>query len=972
MDNDPVFDNEVIELNPPKKRRKGLLILVAVVAALFLFGSPLLGIYIDSLWFSSVGYPDIYWYKFKLGGWLFILFLIATFLIIRLPFLLLNRALPALNERSRLRLSSLQDVRDINLLPIVYRPGVWILSALVAFFSASSMSQEWSSFALYLNGSTSGATDPVFGRDAGFYLFKLPALELVSGWFLTLMVILFLVTAALSFYVNYIEKARGTNTVQTNRQTIAPVSIAAAFLALALAIELYLNRFDLLTAKHELFSGANYTDVNVRLLGMMVLMIALLVAAALLVANAFGMKQTRAIVWTIGGLVAIWVIGIIVLPQTIHAFSVKPNELAKEAPYIQHNITSTRRAFAIDGFEERAFQPTPTLTTQQAQANQPTLNNIRLWDRGALQSVLSQIQEIRTYYEFKIPDVDRYQINGQTRQVLIAAREMNVEQLPEQSRNWINQHIVYTHGYGVAMSTVNEFTTEGAPNFLLKNMPVESSAPEIKITRPEIYFGESADSHVYVRTKPQGATLPEFNYPAEGNNDSYSQYEGTAGIAVGGWFRKLALAAYLGDGSNLLFSDYFKDESLLLMRRNVIDRVRTIAPFLLFEEDPYVIIGKDGKLYWMIDGFTHSDRYPYSTGYRVANREVNYLRNSVKAVIDAYDGTVKFYVFDAEDAIIKSYQNIFPGLFLPGAELPEDLREHLRYPSLQLATQASVYTLYHIQNTQTFYNHEDLWAIATDEAMNRDSGKNEALPVRPYHVLMQLPGENKAIEFVNILPFTPSGQGRNNMIGWAAARSDGDDYGHMLVFSFPKNVTVNGPTQIRARVNQDPQISSQMTLWNQKGSNLLRGQLLVIPIAETLLYVEPFYLQAESSPMPELRMVALATQEKLVAGKNFEEALNLLVPEYASQKGAAPTPGAQQGKPPIGKPPGGQQPTTAQAPTGQAAPLAGEIEKLARQAQQLILDYERLTAEGKHREAGEKLDQLKQTLNELARKRSGG
>ncbi|MBI3654545.1 MAG: UPF0182 family protein [Acidobacteria bacterium] len=970
MDNEPIFEPEVIDLTPRRKRKK-LWIALAIIVALFLFGSPLLTIYIDSLWFASTGYSAVYWYKFKLGGWLFLLFLVASFLLIRLPFFWLNRVLPALTEKPRVRLASIQDMRDINLLPIVYRPGVWILSAAVALLSASSMSQQWATFALYLHGATTATSDPVFHRDAGFYLFKLPALELVADWFLTLAALLFVVTALLSLYVNYIEKARGANTSRTNKQSLLPVNLAAAVLALALAMELYLNRFDMLTATHDLFSGASYSDVNVRLMGMTVLIVALLLAALLLILNGLVMRRGRVIIWTLGGLAAIWLIGVIVLPQTIHTFSVKPNELAKESPYIQANINATRHAFAIDGFEERAFQPTPTLTAQQVQANQQTLDNVRLWDRGALQAVLGQIQEIRTYYEFKIPDVDRYQINGQPKQVLIAAREMNVDQLPEQSRNWINQHIVYTHGYGVAMTTVNGFTSEGSPNFILKNMPVESSAPEIKITRPEIYFGESTNSHVYVRTKSQSATLPEFNYPAEGNNDSYTQYEGQAGIPVGGLFRKLALAAYLGDGSNLLFSDYFKDESLLLMRRNVRDRVKEIAPFLLFEEDPYIVIGKDGKLYWIIDGFTYSDRYPYSTEYRIANREVNYLRNSVKAVVDAYDGTAKFYVFDAEDAMIQSYRNIFPSLFLPSSEMPKDLREHIRYPSFQLNAQAAVYTLYHIQNTQTFYNHEDLWAIATDEVANTETGKTEATPMRSYHLLMQLPGEKKNMEFVNILPFTPAGQGRNNMIGWVAARSDGDNYGHMLVFSFPKNVTVNGPTQIRARVNQDPQLSAQMTLWNQKGSRLLRGQLLVIPIADTLLYVEPFYLQAENSPMPELRQVAIATQEKLAAGKTFEEALNLLVPELAAQRNAAALPPAASAKSSTEKL-STEKLSTEKLSTGQPMPLTGEMEKLARQAQQLILDYERLTAEGKHREAGEKLDQLKQTLNELAKKRNGG
>jgi uncharacterized membrane protein (UPF0182 family) len=966
MNNDPLFDDNVIDVTP-RKRRRGLLIFVIITAALFLFGSPLLGIYIDSLWFSSVGYADVYWYKFKLGGLLWLGFFVATFLFVRLPFLLLNRALPALTERPRVRLASIQDVRDINLLPLIYRPGVWVLSIAIALFFASSLSQQWSTFALYLNSAQAGASDPIFGRDASFYMFKLPALELLADWFLTLSGILFLITALLSLYVNYIEKVRGANLSQTSKQSVVPVSVAGALLAIAAAVELYFNRFDILTATHKIFSGANYIDVNMRLTGMLVLLIALAIAAIVLLINAFMLKRLRLIIATAVSLAAIWLIGLVILPQTTQSFSVNPNELAKESPYIQHNIDATRKAFGLNKFEERPFPAPSVLTLQQIQTNKPTLDNIRLWDREALQSVLGQIQEIRTYYEFALPDVDRYRINGQEKQVLLAAREMNVAQLPEQSRNWINQHIVYTHGYGVAMTTVNDFTSEGQPNLILKNMPVESSAPEIKVTRPEIYFGESTNSHVYVRTKPQGATLPEFNYPAEGNSDSYNEYEGQAGIKIGGLFRKLALATYLGDGSNLLFSDYFKDDSLLLMRRNVRDRVKEIAPFLMLEEDPYIVINREGKLYWMIDAFTFSDRYPYSTEYRVQGRDVNYIRNSVKAVIDAYDGTVKLYVFEPDDAIIKSYQNIFPSLFVAGSEMPEDLREHLRYPSLFLNIQANVYTLYHIQNTQTFYNHEDLWAIATGETAVGDGGKPEATYMQPYHVLMQLPGEERNIEFVNILPFTPSGQGRNNMIGWVAARSDGDNYGQMLVFSFPKNVTVNGPTQIRARVNQDPQLSGQMTLWNQSGSKLLRGQLLVIPIADTLLYVEPFYLQASNSPLPELRQVAVATQDKLTTAKTFEEALQALVPELASQKTVTTTQTAQQAKPATEQPATGA-PVTAPP----VVPLTGEIAKLAQQAQQLLLDYERLTATGKHREAGEKLDQLKQTLNELARKRNGG
>jgi uncharacterized protein len=974
MDDDRLFD--VIDIKPPRKRRLGLIVTGAIILALLLFGSQFLSIYIDALWFSAVGYSKVYWYKFRLGGLLFLIFFVLSFLLARVPFVFLNRVLPELNERPKFRLTSVEDIKDINFLPWIYRPGVWVLSAAIALLSAISMSQQWPQFALYLNSQPSLLSDPIFGRDVSFYLFKLPVIELVVGWMQTISVVMLIAIGAASGYIWYFEQVKGTLTEDIRRRATSAISLAAAPFALMLAASMYLDRFDLLHGQHELFTGIDYTDANVRLLAMNIVIGLLVLVAVLVAVNAFFKKQVRTIVRLAAIVAVVWVVGLGIVPSAFHSFSVKPNELAKEAAFIEHNIKMTRHAFAIDrletkdkpdsvglSFEERPFEPKPTLTLEQVQANRETLDNVRLWDRRALQSTLSQIQEIRTYYDFRPPDVDRYIINGRLREVMLSAREMNVDQLPEQSRNWINQHVVYTHGYGVTMNTVNEFTPEGLPNLVLKNMPVESSAPEIKVTRPEIYFGEGSNSHVYVNTKPQGATPPEFNYPAPDGSESYTTYEAGSGIPVGGLMRQLALSLYLGDGTNLLFSNYIHSESRVLMRRNISERVRQIAPFLLFEDDPYIVINREGKLYWIIDAFTYADRYPYSTPYRVADQNVNYIRNSVKAVVDAYDGTVQFYVFEPDDPIIKAYQEIFPDLFRAKSDMPADLLAHVRYSSLMVNTQARVYTLYHMQNTQTFYNHEDLWAIAAGEA----SAGAEATVMQPYHVLMQLPGEpNAKLEFVDILPFTPSGPGRSNMIGWMAARSDGDNYGRTLVYSFPKNVTVNGPAQIRARINQDSQLSQLMTLWSQKGSELLRGNLLVIPIADTLLYVEPFYLQATegSSKLPELRQVAVASQDQLKAAKTFEEALSLLVPGVAQRQ---TTPGGQptQAEPATTA---SKQPLPGQPPAQDSSP---DIERLARQAQQLIADYERLTAEGKHREAGEKLDQLKQVLAGLNRKRAG-
>src|SRR5205085_1660951 len=490
-------------------------------------------------------------------------------------------------------------------------------------------------------------------------------------------------------------------------------------------------------------------DANVRLTAMNVLVWLLVISALALVINAIALRQLRVLAWLTAIVVIAAVVGLGIIPQSVQSFSVKPNELAKESPYIEHNIRLTREAFALDGFKDKQFTPAPTLTAQQIRANSETLDNVRLWDRRALQATLGQIQEIRTYYDFRTPDVDRYVLNGRLRQVMLAAREMNVEQLPEQSRNWINQHLVYTHGYGVTMNTVNEFTPEGQPHLVLKNMPVESDAPEVKVTRPEIYFGEGATVHVYVNTKQ-----PEFNYPAPDDTDAHASYEGGAGIAVGGFFRKLALSLYLGDGSNLLFSNYINSDSHVLLYREVRSRVARIAPFLMFDDDPYVVINREGRLFWMIDGFTVSDRYPYATAYDVGGRSINYIRNSVKAVVDAYEGTVTFYVFEPDDPIIQVYRRIFPALFRAADEMPDDLRAHVRYPSLLVNAQAQAYLLYHMTNPQTFYNHEDLWSIAASEAQVKQGQEPEAM--QPYHVLMQLPAEpNATLEFLNILPFTP-------------------------------------------------------------------------------------------------------------------------------------------------------------------------------------------------------------------------
>ncbi|MDE3187276.1 MAG: UPF0182 family protein, partial [Acidobacteriota bacterium] len=520
-----------------------------------------------------------------------------------------------------------------------------------------------------------------------------------------------------------------------------------------------------------------------------------------------------------------------------------------------------------------------------------------------------------------------------------ATRELNIEKLPESSRNWINEKLIYTHGYGITMNPVNGFTPEGLPTLMLSNMPVQSTVPGLNVARPEIYFGELTDTDVYVKTRQQ-----EFNYP-QGDTNNLTSYQGNCGIVLGGFLRRVLLAFDRGDLAKLPFSDDVNSESRLLMRRNVRDRVAVLAPFLTFEQDPYIVLGDDSRLSWMMDGFTTSDNYPYSTHYGLNNRAINYMRNSVKVVVDAYDGTTAFYVFDPEDPILAVYRRIFPSLFKDAAAMPVDLRKHVRYPESLLKLQADVYGLYHMTDPDVFYNREDLWTVATEVGMAEGGGQTTQA-MEPNFVLMKLPGETSE-EFAEILPFTPAN--RNNLIGWIAGRSDGSNYGKSVVYNFPKTRLVDGPLQIEARIDQNAQLSGQLTLWNQQGSHVRRGSLLVIPSGRALLYAEPIYLQAERSPMPELRLVVLALQDKLAYGPTFEAALNALFGGGTSSLTSSGAPLAAAASGP-----------------GPANTTATDLNGLIAEAAKDFADYQRLTAEGKLGAAGQKLDELKGVIDRLS------
>jgi uncharacterized membrane protein (UPF0182 family) len=929
---------------PPPRRRRRFIIILVVLAAILFGGKTALSYYIDVLWFGSLGYGEVFWKTLTLQWGIFAAFTVATFIILYGTFLALKRAhLPDLPSGHTIFIGG-QPLK----LPVepVLRLVALGISLVIAAGTGASIMSDWATLALYWNASpiAGGVVDPIFGRPLNFFLFTLPAWQLFSGWLLTLAVI----TCALAVFFILITGGSRALAGRLSRSVILPwrgLSIAFAFLLPIIAIRVYISRFELLLDDHTVFGGVTYTDAHVTLTGLLVVCIALVVGAVIAIINAVRAPRGR---WLIAAILpaAVCYVALQGVTWYVSSFIVKPNELVREQPYIAHNIELTRQAYGLNRISQREFPAETTVEAAEPQNNQATLQNIRLWDWHALQDTLRQIQEIRTYYDFPDIDIDRYNIDGTTREVMLAARELNVEKLPESSRNWINEKLIYTHGYGITMNPVNGFTSEGLPTLMLSNMPVQSTVRGLNVTRPEIYFGELTDTDVYVKTRQQ-----EFNYP-QGQSNNLTSYEGNGGIVLGSFLRRIVIALDRDDLAKLPFSDDVNKDSRLLMRRNIRDRVAALAPFLAYDPDPYIVLDDDGRLSWIMDAYTVSDSYPYSSHYHLGNDLINYMRNSVKVVIDAYDGTTTFYAFDTDDPIIAAYRQIFPSLFKDASTMPPGLRKHVRYPELLLKLQAEVYGLYHMTDAEAFYNREDLWTVATEVGMG-EGGAQTTQAMQPNFVLMKLPDET-GVEFVEILPFTPAN--RNNLIGWIAGRSDGAEYGKSVVYNFPKTKLVDGPLQIEARIDQNAQLSGQLTLWNQQGSHVRRGALLVIPTGRALLYAEPIYLQAERSPMPELRLVVLALQDRLAYGPTFESAMAALFGGAASSMSASTASPA---------PASAEPPRNASSGAAPATDLNALISEAARD----LADYQRLTAEGKLGEAGQKLEELKRALDKLNARR---
>ncbi len=919
------------------KKPRRLFILAAILLVILIFGRTALSEWVDLLWFQSLGYGSVLWKTLGLETGVFLVSTVVTFVLLYGAFYVMRRSHQADLPSTH---SIVIGGRPVSL-PVA--PALRIISfgvsLVVAFLTGSTMMAQWPTLALFLYAphAAGSVTDPIFGKPLNLFLFTLPALQVLTSWLLTLAIAMCAVALLFLFITS------GARSLENRRITYAPspwrgLSLTASFLLLVLAMTVYIDRYQLLLEHHTLFDGINYTDAHITVHGLLIVSIALILGAVIAAVNAA--RRSRG-VWIVAAVTpaVLTYIAVSLIGWYVATFIVKPNELVREEPYIAHNIGMTRQAYGLDRFSRSEFPAETTVDATDPSHNQPTLQNIRLWDWRALQDTLRQVQEIRTYYDFPNIDIDRYDLNGTTREVMLAQRELNIDKLPVSSRNWINEKLIYTHGYGITMNPVNGFTPEGLPILLLSNMPVQSIVPGLSVTRPEFYFGVMTNTDVYVKTKQQ-----EFNYP-QGQSNNLTSYQGTGGIPLGSFAKRVMLAADRGDLGTLPFSDDVNADSRLLMRRNIRERVAALAPFLIFDQDPYVVVGADGRLSWIMDAFTVSDSYPYSTHYNLGDNSINYMRNSVKVVVDAYNGTTTFYVFDTKDPVLSAYRRIFPSLFRDASAMPADLHRHVRYPEDLFSMQSEVYGLYHMTNPEVFFNREDLWTVATETGTDAD-GQQAVQPMKPNFVLMKLPGGAHE-EFVEILPFTPAN--RNNLIGWIAGRCDGANYGNAVVYDFPKTRLIDGPQQIEARIDQNAQLSGQLTLWNQQGSHVLRGSLLVIPSGRALLYAGPIYLQAQQSPMPELRLVVLALQDKLAYGTTFEAALSALFEGQASSLNATDA----------------SQPAPAAAITQSSAQPTTNVDALIHEASHDFDDYQRLTAAGKLGEAGQKLDALKAVLGKL-------
>src|SRR3989344_5593772 len=821
----------------------------------FIFFSGIISLITDWWWYQEVGFTEIF--IKSLSTKIIVGFstgiLAAAFLLTNLSFAIRSK-IPWMASIPEALIGTNQPF-SLNS-RLLGKLGI-ILSCIIALFIGLIASSSWHDVLKFLSAVPFGQKDPIFAADVSFYVFSLPIYSFGLGLIKTIILISLIGCGAiyilrgsliLSSFFPKIDLSKLTGKPesliirptkdQTEPKARLHISILLALFLTTIAVGTYLSLFNLLTGQSGPVFGAAFTDANVMvpLLRVSVFVYGLAAILALF----YGVSGKIAPLFGAITLTVIVGFASLIIPSVFQKLIVAPNELTKETPFIKYNIEATNKAYGLDRVEEREIAADKPITAPDIAANNLTIKNVRLWDRAPLLSTFSQIQEIRTYYEFTQVDNDRYTIGSELRQIMLSPRELASDSLP--NKNWINERLTFTHGYGVAAGPVNQVTPEGLPVLFVKDLPPSSEVKELSIERPEVYYGEIPNEYVIVKTKSK-----EFDYP-KGDENVYTTYAGGGGVEINSPLRRFLYALRFGSLKLFLSSDVTK-ESRILYFRNIKERVSKIAPFFVYDRDPYLVIA-EGKMYWILDAYTATDRYPYSQKLPLNGGNVNYIRNSVKAVVDAYGGEIKFYQTDPDDPIIKTYTKIFPKTFLPLTELPKSISPHLRYPEDIFTLQTAIYTTYHMDDPQIFYNKEDQWEIpAIAQGGEAQTGSKVAV-MDPRHMIMKLPGE-KAEEYILMLPFTP--RAKDNLSAWMVARNDGEQYGKLVVYRFPKDKLVFGPKQVIGRINQDAEVSRQISLWDQRGSQVIQGPLLVIPIEESLVYVPPLYLKAEAGKIPELK-----------------------------------------------------------------------------------------------------------------------
>ncbi|HEX7939343.1 MAG TPA: UPF0182 family protein [Gemmatimonadaceae bacterium] len=854
---------------PLAQARGGTLRRVIIGVVLFLFIAPAVaGRLADWLWYKDVGFERVFltmitaqWVMGLAAG-------IGAFVLLYANARIALRGVPTRN----LHIKDASQWSSEGPAVLLERMATWlapvaviVLSIIIALASAGA----WRDLAQFYYRTPFGVTDPIFGRDVSYYVFTIPMVQnvltfaLSVGWLALIMAgAIYVARADVGFAIG--TRAQPWRMFVTPRAQTHLAVLGAFILVSSAASQLLVSVPELLLGKHQVLFGATYADLHVQLPLMRVYAATLLAAAATLIVYARRGQVVRGALLAVGGALASGFVFGGVIPGMYQRLVVQPNELDRETQQIQYHIAATRAAWGIDGVQHREFTTEKPLTLKDVQNNQATIKNVRLWDREPLLQTYGQIQSIRTYYDFVSVDDDRYMINGELRQVLLSPRELNTSALP--TRTFVNEHLTYTHGMGLAMGPSNQVTPEGLPMLLVKDLPPVSSIANIQIKRPQIYFGEQSNEYVLAPTKQK-----EFDYPSgEGESAAYSTYDGGSGVSVGSVWRRLLFAFHFG-ALNIMLSSDLTPDTRILFHRDVIERAQLALPFLIFDQDPFMVVTNDGRLVWMIDAYTSTDSYPYSQP--LANG-INYMRNSVKVVIDAYTGATTAYLALPDDPMIKTLGRIYPGLLHPMSDMPADIRAHVRYPGSLFSAQSALYATYHMTNPETFYHREDQWQVP---AGSRNTSAAEAY-VR--HMVMRLPGE-KDPEYVLMRPFTP--RQKDNLAAWMVVRNDGDKYGQLVVYSFPRQSLVFGPAQIVNRMDQDTEVSQQVTLWDQRGSEVIKGELLVIPIEESLIYVQPLYLRAQGGKIPELKRVVVAQESRVAMAETLEAGLNLLFGGAAAQ-----------------------------------------------------------------------------------------